>query len=80
MHINASNVPASCFTLRSSQTGDEPHFRCAPPVLRGGVSGLDPGSAGRKKRYRRCARGIASIPMLSFAAAVYGLLGLFPPF
>jgi hypothetical protein len=29
MHINASNVPASCFTLRSSQTGDDPHFRSA---------------------------------------------------
>ena len=25
-------------------------------MLRGGVSGLDPGSASRKKRYRRCAR------------------------
>jgi hypothetical protein len=29
MHINASNVPANCLTLRSSQTGDEPHFRAA---------------------------------------------------
>jgi hypothetical protein len=29
MHIKASNVPANCFTLRSSQTGDEPHFRPA---------------------------------------------------
>jgi hypothetical protein len=34
----------------------------APPLLRGGISGLDPGSASRKKRYRRCARGIASVP------------------
>jgi hypothetical protein len=40
------------------------------PLLRGGVSGLDPGSAS-KKRYRRRARGIASIstvPLMSFIA------------
>ena len=36
----------------------------------------DPGSAGREKRDRRCARRIASIPVLSFAAAVCGLVGL----
>jgi hypothetical protein len=29
VQINASNVAVSCFTLRSSQTGDEPHFRPA---------------------------------------------------
>jgi hypothetical protein len=34
----------------------------APPVLRGGVNGLDPGSAGRKKkRYRRCVSKVSFI-------------------